>query len=307
MTETTTPTPQPADANPELSGVDLARVALHQALQDAKKRGHSEARAPRRSHRRVQRNGREPNGFAAVLAGLMADRAWELPAAGGTVLDRWPDIAAAVAPRLPDHVQAVAFHPQTGQLDLRPDSPAYGTQLRLIGARIVAAANETTGASAVRSIQVLPVGAAPTPTVKPAPEAPAAPRGPEAPVTTRETASPGFHQALAAHQAVAPAQRLDPGIVDAVERQTRAMRELSRRAFPETAVVPDDAPAPIEATRAQRRRSSAATEAAAFRRARAERAQRVEVGATQEPPVLPLRQGKVPGPFPAPAGSTRPG
>jgi hypothetical protein len=45
----------------------------------------------------VYRNGREPTGFAAVLQGLMGDRAWDLPAARGTVLDRWPDIAAAVS------------------------------------------------------------------------------------------------------------------------------------------------------------------------------------------------------------------
>ncbi|MET8957611.1 hypothetical protein [Streptomyces sp. NPDC004533] len=51
----------------------------------------------------MKRDGREPSEFAAVLAGPMADRAWELPAASGSVLDRWPDIAAAVA-----------FHPETG-------------------------------------------------------------------------------------------------------------------------------------------------------------------------------------------------
>ncbi|MER7029328.1 hypothetical protein [Streptomyces ramulosus] len=72
----------------------------------------------------MKRDGREPSGFAAVLAGLMTDRAWELPTAGGSVLDRWPDIAAAVAPQLPHHVAAIAFHPETGQLHLRPDSPA---------------------------------------------------------------------------------------------------------------------------------------------------------------------------------------
>ncbi|MEU4202570.1 hypothetical protein AB0B79_09740 [Streptomyces sp. NPDC039022] len=41
-----------------------------------------------------KRDGREPYRLAAVPAGLMADRAWELPAADGSVLDRWPDIAA---------------------------------------------------------------------------------------------------------------------------------------------------------------------------------------------------------------------
>jgi hypothetical protein len=53
-----------------------------------------------------------------------------------------------------------------------------------------------------------------------------------------------------------------------VERQTAAMRGLSRRAFPEPGVVPDDAPALIEAARIQRCRQAAAAKAAALRRAR---------------------------------------
>lgn len=213
-------------------------------------------------HRRrattVKRDGREPAGFAAVLAGLMADRAWELPAAGVSVLDRWPDIAAAVAPQLPHHVTAVAFHPETGQLDLRPDSPAYATQLRL---------------NAVRTVRVLPPGAAPVP--RSASEAPAAaPDASQAPVKTREMGSTGFHQALAAHQAVVPPSRVDPSIAEAVERQTAAMRALSRRAFPEPEAAADDAPAPIEQARTGRRRQADASHAAAVRRARAERAAR---------------------------------
>ncbi len=99
----------------------------------------------------------------------MAERAWELPAVGGNVLDRWPDIAAAITPQLPDHVQAVAFHPESGQLDLRPASTAYATQLRLITARIVAAVNEAAGTDAVRAVRVLPVGAAAAPRTAPGP------------------------------------------------------------------------------------------------------------------------------------------
>ncbi|MFE2046416.1 DUF721 domain-containing protein [Streptomyces sp. NPDC059477] len=160
----------------------------------------------------------------------MAGRAWELPAAGGSILDRWPDIAAAVAPQLPHPVTAVAFHPETGQLDLRPDSPAYATQLRLITTRIIAAAYETAGTDAVR-VRVLPPGAAPAP--RTAPRAPtASPVGAQAPVKTREMGSPGFHQALATHQAVVPPNRVDPSIAEAVERQTAAMRALSLQAFP---------------------------------------------------------------------------
>ncbi|WP_333482825.1 DciA family protein [Streptomyces mutabilis] len=133
MTETlntTTSNEQPAT---ELSGVDLARVALHQAREAAKARGESGTRKAKRPLRAtVRRDGREPTGFAAVLQGLMADRAWDIPAAGGSILDQWPHIAAGLSPKLAAHVQAVAFHAETGQLDLRPDSPAYATQLRLI-------------------------------------------------------------------------------------------------------------------------------------------------------------------------------
>jgi hypothetical protein len=73
----------------------------------------------------------------------------------------------------------------------------------------------------------------------------------EAPVKTRELASDGYHQALAAHQAVVPARRVDPGITEAVERQARAMRELSRRAFPDPEVSSEEQPAPLDAVRVQ--------------------------------------------------------
>ncbi|WP_327169927.1 DciA family protein [Streptomyces subrutilus] len=273
MNTTVSSSEEPAS---ELSGVDLARVALHQAREAAKARGEAGTRKAKRRTRptTLRGDGREPTGFAAVLQGLMADRAWDVPAAGGSILDQWPDIAAALSPKLAAHVQAVAFHPEMGQLDLRPDSSAYATQLRLISSRIVTAANDAAGSGAVRSVRVLTVGATPAPrTALPAPTASAAPNLSETPVKTREMASPGFRQALAAHQAVTPVQRLDPGITEAVERQTRAMRELSRRAFPDREPDPD-APAPIDAARIQRRRQAAVTEAAALRRARTERAAR---------------------------------
>ncbi|MFE9451657.1 hypothetical protein [Streptomyces sp. NPDC006739] len=101
------------------------------------------------------------------------------------------------------------------------------------------------------------------------PEPATAPAGPP---RTRETASDGYRRALAVHREAAPELRADPHIAEAVERQTAAMRELSRRAFLEPDVVADDVPASIEATRAQRRRQAAAAEAAALRRSRHERA-----------------------------------
>ncbi|GAA0897907.1 MULTISPECIES: DciA family protein [Streptomyces violaceusniger group] len=261
------------------SGVDLARVALHQAREAAKARGEAGTRKTKRRTRSssTRRDGREPTGFAALLQGLIADRAWELPAAGGSVLDRWPDIAAAVAPQLPHQVAAVGFHPETGQLDLRPASSAYATQLRLITARIVAAANESVGTEAVRTVRVLPPGAAPVP--RTAPKAPAAaPDAPRAPVKTREMGSAGFHQALAAHQAVAPPSRVDPSIAAAIERQnaSRGMRE------PEEDF--GDGQAAIEELQAKAAREAAADSGRvrALRRARAERAGSAAAAASRE-------------------------
>ncbi|MEU3466260.1 DUF721 domain-containing protein [Streptomyces sp. NPDC006733] len=261
--------------------------SLHQAREAAKARGEAGTRKTKRRPRTmtVRGEGREPTGLAAVLQGLMADRAWDVPAAGGSILDQLPDIAAALSPKLAAHVCAVAFHAQTGRLDLRPDSSAYATQLRLINTRIVAAANDTVGTQAVRTIRVLTVRA-----TDPSPQEPATtPKtaAPEAAVKTRQEASPRFRQALAAHQAAAPAQRQDPGITEAVERQTRAMRELSRRTFPETEAAVDNAPDPISAAHLQRRREAAATEATALRRARAERAAR-QAGTAALVPAAPL-------------------
>ncbi|MFE4662346.1 DciA family protein [Streptomyces hydrogenans] len=164
-TPTTTASPEPSGAaGAPGAGADLARIALHQARAAAKARGQHATRTPRRRPRSnvALPDRRDPAGFAVVLQHLMAERAWDMPAAGGTVLAQWPDIATTVSPTLPAHVQATGYDPDTGRLDLRPDSPAYATQLRLLTARIIATANEHVGSSAVRALRVLPAGAVAT-------------------------------------------------------------------------------------------------------------------------------------------------
>ncbi|MYV95934.1 DciA family protein [Streptomyces sp. SID1034] len=49
---------------------------------------------------------------------------------------------AAATPELAGHVQAVTFDPDAGRLDVAPDSPAYGTQLRWSVPKLLAGANE---------------------------------------------------------------------------------------------------------------------------------------------------------------------
>ncbi|WP_128380362.1 DciA family protein [Streptomyces cavernae] len=254
----------------EVSGVDLARQALAAAREAAKKNGGSTQKAkPRRSRTQVvRRDGREPLGLGTAITMMMTERGMVAPAAGGSVLAQFGDVLAAAAPELAGHVQAVGFDADTGRLDVAPDAPAYGTKLRWSAPKLIEAANTTVRGANVRTLNVLSPGLGKTGPATAAADPDPVPTAPAGPVRTRATASDGYHQALAAHQAVRPERHVDPAIAEAIEAQTRALRELSRRAFPD----PD--PDSIENTRAKRRREAKATHAQALRRARAERAQR---------------------------------
>lgn len=74
------------------------------------------------------------------------------------------------------------------------------------------------------------------------------------PCPARRTPSDGHRRAIEAHRQAVRPPLADLGTAKEVERQTAAMRELTRRAFPELDVVADDALAPIEQARPQRRR-----------------------------------------------------
>ncbi|KIE24732.1 hypothetical protein LK08_22890 [Streptomyces sp. MUSC 125] len=254
----------------ELSGVDLARQALVAAREAAKKNGTTRKEKPKcRTGTVVRRDGREPLGLGAAIGMMMTERGMVAPAAGGSVLAQFDDILAAAVPELAGRVQAVAFDADTGRLDVAPESPAFGTKLRWSAPKLIAAASEKVPDANVRALHVLAPASMKTDqaAADPAPRPAAA----VAPVE-RRTPPDGYRRAIEAHRQAAPPSRVDPGIAEAVERQTAAMRELSRRAFPEPDAVPDDAPTRIEQARVQRRRQAAATEAAALRRARAERA-----------------------------------
>ncbi|MGP3637243.1 DUF721 domain-containing protein [Streptomyces sp. 24-1644] len=262
-----------------MSGVDLARQALLAAREAAKKNGATRQKPKRRTGTAVRRDGREPLGLGSAIGMMMTERGMAAPAAGGSVLARFDGILAAAVPELAGRVRAVAFDVEVGRLDVVPDAPACGTQLRWSAPKLIAAANDTVPGANVRALHVLapaPVNAGPAMAAAepdPQPTAPAAP-------VERRTPPEGYRRAIEAHREAAVPSRVDPGIAEAVERQNRAMRELSRRAFPEPPAVPDDAPAPIDQARVQRRRQAAATEAAALRRARDEKAGR-EVAVTQ--------------------------
>lgn len=183
---------------------------------------HQREQNPLHVHPILDQQGIGPRGLAAVFQQLVTERAWEVPAAGGSVLQQWP----AIAPDLAPHVRAVGFDAEHGRLDLLPDSPAYATQLRMSTARLIALANQAAGRETVHSIRVLPPGTQ-SPAPRPPPRRGRTPhRSRPGPACTREEASAGYRQALAAHQAAKQEQgdRLAPDVRAAIERQNQAVR-----------------------------------------------------------------------------------
>ncbi|MGW3491325.1 DUF721 domain-containing protein [Streptomyces sp. NPDC001054] len=256
------------------SGADLARVALRAALEEARKNGAGRpaSKAPRPARPAPRRNGREPLKLGAAIEALLTERAWELPAAGATLRERW----AVIAPDLAGNVAAVAYDAHTGCLTLSPRTPAWATETRLRQTQIIEAANASAGRTVVRAVRVL------TPGTRPAP----------APLNSEETAAPGHvrrrqdssaghRNKLGAHQQTVLAQPLDHDTQEAdrraAQRQAEAMKTLTHCPFP------DEAPGPsMPATTNDRQVRAAAIEAAARRRARADRLARTTPPTKQE-------------------------
>ncbi|MFD3976184.1 DciA family protein [Streptomyces cyaneofuscatus] len=86
---------------------------------------------------------------------MMTERGMAASVAGGNVLASFDAILAAVVPELAGRVQAVAFDAETGRLDVVPDLPAAGTQLRWSAPKLIAAANERVPGANVRALHVL--------------------------------------------------------------------------------------------------------------------------------------------------------
>ncbi|MBT2438939.1 DUF721 domain-containing protein [Streptomyces sp. ISL-36] len=162
MSENETPSPK---APPEPSGVDLARVALRAAKEQAKARG-----AAAQQKKQARRggglrsgsgaDGRDPLALGAAINRLITERGWETPAAVGGVMGRWPQI---VGEDLAKHCVPLKYEedPEARVLTVQCDSTAWATQLRLLAPRLVARLNEDLGQGTVRIIKVLGPSAGP--------------------------------------------------------------------------------------------------------------------------------------------------
>ncbi|MGW6526990.1 DUF721 domain-containing protein [Streptomyces venezuelae] len=153
-----TPDP-PAPKPPEPSGVDLARVALRAAKEQARARGDAaqQKKQARRGGLRsgARSDGRDPLPLGSAINRLITERGWETPAAVGGVMGRWPQI---VGDDLANHCVPQRYDEDERVLTVQCDSTAWATQLRLMAPQLVARLNEDLGHGTVRLIKVLGPG-----------------------------------------------------------------------------------------------------------------------------------------------------
>ncbi|MET9041802.1 MULTISPECIES: DUF721 domain-containing protein [unclassified Streptomyces] len=144
----------------ELSGVDLARVALRAAKEQARARGDAaqQKKQARRGGLRsgARADGRDPMALGAAINRLITERGWETPAAVGGVMGRWPQIVGADLAR---HCVPQRYDEDEYVLTVSCDSTAWATQLRLLAPQLVARLNEDLGHGTVRLIKVHGPGA----------------------------------------------------------------------------------------------------------------------------------------------------
>jgi len=144
-----------AGAEPKPTGVDLARVALRAAKEQARLRGDQvrQKKEARRTGLRsgARADGRDPQPLGAAIGRLITERGWEAPAAVGGVMGRWPQI---VGPEVAAHCAPEHYAEEERVLTVRCDSTAWATQLRLLAPQLVARLNGDLGHGTVKLIKV---------------------------------------------------------------------------------------------------------------------------------------------------------
>lgn len=185
------------------SGIDLARVALRRAKEDARRGRFTDTST---AVRKKVRRGRTPAAsLAEVVLDLFAERG--LGHLGNptsaSVITQWDSIVGPVA----RHVIPVGFEEDTATLTLRCASAAWLTQMRLIGGALLKRLNDELGPGKVHRLHLVKGVVLDVP---------------------RHVEAPEVAHALLRKQ---PPPLPDPDIVAARQRQAQSMpREPARRA-----------------------------------------------------------------------------
>jgi predicted nucleic acid-binding Zn ribbon protein len=187
-------------------------MAFNSAREMARKQGtatRSSRPAKRRTAANQRRTGRDPQGLAAVLDGMVSERGWTPAVAGGNAEDHWASLAGI---EMAAHTTAVAFRADVRRLDVIVDSPAWAFQVRLQTQTLLTAFAEVLGPGTVLAIKADSQGtsraASLRQTAPPATHLPReAPAPQPRPTDIQDLATPEYHQVRAAIQAGRQAAR----------------------------------------------------------------------------------------------------
>lgn len=144
--------------------IDAPQAALNRMREAAAARGEIRRAAPQAgSHQKPGRssrstrgfsqfhtNGRDPLGLGKVVGRLIAERGWASPVAVGSVMAQW---GVLVGPEISAHCTPESFSDTT--LQVRCDSTAWATQLRLLSFSLLEKFRSDLGEGVVTKIQVL--------------------------------------------------------------------------------------------------------------------------------------------------------
>ncbi|MGH3628077.1 MAG: DciA family protein [Sciscionella sp.] len=145
-------------------GSDLARQALRAAQQSARSRGVTPS-APRGGARRAGYGGpnrrmrrrwsgtgpddRDPQPLGRLAARLSVERGWSAALAGGSVFARWSELVGA---EVAEHATPISL--RGGELQVRAESTAWATQLRLLQRQLLAKIAAALGPQVVRRLRI---------------------------------------------------------------------------------------------------------------------------------------------------------
>ncbi|MGM0930325.1 MAG: DUF721 domain-containing protein [Actinomycetota bacterium] len=152
------PAAEPAQGAGAEEDLDAAKAVLNRVRLAAAARGDVRTRAS--SRRRQSRGnrpadapqdfGRDPQGLGRVFDRFVAERGWNSPVAVGSVISRWDELVGA---DIAAHCRPESFEDTTVQV--RCDSTAWATQLRLLNTALLKRFGEKLGPGVVTKIQVL--------------------------------------------------------------------------------------------------------------------------------------------------------
>ncbi|MCC3298560.1 DUF721 domain-containing protein [Arthrobacter caoxuetaonis] len=137
---------------------DAAREQLNRMRQAAQARGNQRVPASRRKQGQRRQTpfvpgeytGRDPQGLGKVFNRFVNERGWNSPVAVGSVISRWEEL---VGPDVSAHCKPESFSDTTVQV--RCDSTAWATQLRLLRETLIARFEAELGPGVVTRIEVI--------------------------------------------------------------------------------------------------------------------------------------------------------